>query len=233
MLFRSAVGGYREGFENGMAGWEAFKDENGATSIQCGITADASMEGNASLLIDFSVVQDGWATCGVNFEAAQDWTTSQGIHLNLLAEPTEAILHVDVYAGSPENRQTYYYALQPVVSNDWTTLEIPWSTFKRVEWEENAGQPLQNTDQILGIAIGIPSAGTGTVWLDDLNLLEEASTVVEQPPVVELEPDEPASTPEKKSGLPICGGAAALPLAAVVVTLGAKNRSLVKNSHQE
>ena len=214
--------GYAESFEQGASGWEGFFDEGGRTTLNCETATDRAFAGAQSLKMSFDVMPDGWATCGVGFESIQNWSASEGLNFAVQGEADGATIHVDVYAGSSDARETYYVDLDTSsLGTDWTILQIPWAQFKRVEWEENGGQVFAKPDQVLGIAFGVPSEGAGTLWVDDIQL----AGVMDAPAAetVVTEPMDAAETDENltsdKRGLPFCGGAAALPLAALVLSL--------------
>ncbi len=214
---------FAENFESGLLIWEAYSDESGQTMLECELI-DGGYAGSKSLQLQFDVAQDGWATCGISLAEPQNWSSASGV--SMMINPSGGIFHVDVYAGSAEDRQSYYFPLDaPGDGSGWTQLSLPWEAFKRVEWEENAGQPLTTSDRILGIAFGMPSEGQGTLQVDEITLF---SGDVDQPVVVPTaqasEPqviEETEETPARK-GLPFCGGAAALPLLAVIMAVRKK-----------
>ncbi len=227
----SVTEGYQEGFEGGMGNWVAYKDESGGTTLDCQVTGDLASEGGQSLRLDFDVAAEGWATCGVDFADGADWSGAGGLTFSLRSEGLEAPLHVDLYTGQGDSRASYYYSLSPSDSDQWSQVSIPWAEFRRVDWEEDAGQPLSSAAQVSGIAFGMPSQGRGTLWVDDIRLLGSGEPVVAQENVSEAAPDneEPETeedTPRRRFRLPFCGGAAALPLGALVMTVVSRRRKV-------
>ena len=228
-LMQAQTGGFSESFESDTEGWEAYNDEGGSTRLDCAASSDKSFGGTQSLKLDFDVAQDGWATCGITFESVQDWSSSQGLSFAALVNAPGTVLHVDVYAADGEERESYYFALSSSdASDEWTTVQIPWSEFKRVDWEENAGQPFTAADQVTGIAFGIPSQGEGMLWVDEIQLLGDESAVVNEE-VATLAPQGEETTEEAPQGrfkLPICGSAFVLPLLAFGMALLIKRKIL-------
>ena len=228
-----------ETFETGAHGWEVFHDEGGATRLTCA-PGSTRARGMQSLQLDFDVAQDGWATCARMFDTPQDWNAGMGLSFTLQAAAPGATIHVDIYSGTGDQRESYFYALPvPAEADDWTTVVIPWSGFHRVDWEENAGAAFAKPDQVSGIAFGFPSQGSGTLWVDDLMLLGSApETDAEMPlmpgEVVDLgeaqpeqsmeEPMEGESSSDNKAINPICRGPFALPLALAAWGLWRKKR---------
>ena len=231
-LMQVQTGGFSESFESGADRWEAYNDEGGSTRLDCATSSDESFGGTQSLKLDFDVAKDGWATCGITFEGAQNWGSSQGLSFAVRANAPGAVIHVDVYAAAGEERQSYCFALPSSDSGgEWTTVQIPWSEFKRVDWEENAGQPFASTDQVTGIAFGIPSQGQGVVWVDEIQLLGDESAIVNEQEATQAPQAEEAgeTTEESPQGgfrLPICGSVFILPLLMIGAALLVKRRYL-------
>jgi hypothetical protein len=235
------VGGvFNEDFESGAEGWEAFHDEGGATMLTCAPTSERASEGMHSLQLAFDVAQDGWATCARMFDSPQDWSVSQGLSFALQASAPGAAVHVDIYSGTGDQRESYYYALEaPADADEWSTVVIPWSSFQRVDWEENAGAAFAKPGQVSGIAFGFPSQGSGTLWVDDLKLLGGAPDAEAEMPLmpgeaVELgeaqaeegeEAVEGEVSSENRGTNPVCRGPFALPLGLAAWGLWMKKRS--------
>lgn len=227
--------GYQEGFEGGMGAWVVYKDESGGTSLECQVTDERAVEGGQSLRLDFDVAADGWATCGVDFSDGADWSGANGLIFSMQSAGLDSPLHVDLYTLEEDGRASYYYTLSPSASDQWIQVSIPWAEFRRVDWEEDAGQPLTGTAQVSGIAFGMPSKGRGTFWVDDIRLLGSGEVVSAQENAFEEEsdmeqPETEEDTSRSRFRLPFCGGAAALPLGALVMTVLSRRRSVNRNS---
>jgi hypothetical protein len=216
---------------------EAFNDEGGKTSMTCAVSSDQARGGAQSLRLDFNIEANGWATCAHYYDAPQDWSSGQGLSFLLRSASAGQIMHLDVYAGSGGQNETYYYALElpPDSVNAWIPIELRWEDFHRAEWEENAGAAFEKSALVNGFAFGFPTyqdaPNVGTIWVDDLSLLGSGSAP--QPtiapanePTDQSAPEpttEPAVTPTPepdqdsgKGGLP-CAGSAILPLGFVIL----------------
>ena len=229
--FPSTTGLFNDGFESRETAWEANVDETGKTQISCKVVDDQAHQGSQALRITYQVAAEGWATCSRFFESPQNWKTAGGLSLAIQPGAAGGKLHIDIYAGSPDSQESYYYVYEtPAKTDGWTVLTIPWDAFKRVEWEENAGSSFSKTSQVLGMAIGFPGEEAqttgGTLWVDDIQLIEppggetakiapttppEAGQPAQPPPV---QPEKTAQ-PLNKGGLPVCSGALVLPLVLV------------------
>lgn len=209
-------------------GWRAYFDETSETRIVCAPTTETACNGARSLQVDFDVPAAGWATCALSFDDAQDWRGAQGVSFNLHAEQGGLHFNVDIYAGDRDNPGTYVYTVEtpPESAAGWVQVTLRWDDFRRIEWEENAGMPLQDPAAIHGIEIGISALedapSTGRLWIDDLTLTsgETAETLVEIPPVVTQpappisdEADQPKVDAPERSGP--CTSAFVLPLLAI------------------
>jgi hypothetical protein len=228
----SVSGSVLDDFEAELSPWEAFNDESESSQMLCYHSAENAFNSSQSLQLDFAIPAGSWGTCTQFFEAPMDLSSYEGMLFQLRAAEPGAWMHVDVYAGQEGARETYYYELQiPEGSaSDWQEVRIPWSSFLRAGWEENAGQPFSKPDEVSGIAFGFPEimdgVNEGTVWVDDLQLFtssvesippEEPQQPVEEEPMEEeaAESEEPA---ESKPGLPFCGSAALIPLSLFAVS---------------
>ena len=227
----AAAGSFADDFESELAGWQAFTDENGVTQLTCNIDNQGVYAGGGSLQMQFNIAPDGWATCARYFDSAQDWSSFNGLSFALRSAEPGSVMHVDLYAGTPESQESYYHTIEMTTgSDDWVMITIPWQDFKRVDWEENAGTPFSNTNNVLGIAFGYPGSSdplnSGTIWIDEVRLLGEASPAVQQenqpgaePPAIDEEsPPEETPARERRINFPLCGGAIALPLALLAST---------------
>ena len=220
------ISGYETDNPPGTNGWEPFWDEATPTSMDCTPDSSDSYHGTRSLLLDFDVAPGGWATCALFYDSPQNWGSGEGLTFYLHASEPGLIFDVDIYAGSPENQQTYAYTIETTHESvsDWISIAIRWSDFHRVEWEENAGTPFSSLESVMGMAFGFSTytdaPNLGTIWVDDLSILGRV-VATEAPPTVE---EIPAAEEDESTGRGIlpCGSAIALPI--VLVWLGTHNK---------
>jgi hypothetical protein len=79
------------------------------------------------------------------------------------------------------------------MERNWAAVAIPWSDFRRVEWEENPGESFSGPERISGLAIGFGTEEEGiegTVWVDDLGWLGMEAAPVQSVGDERLIPDE-------------------------------------------
>ncbi len=213
-----------DGFEDDSWLWEVYREEMDSLVMDC-----QKLDG--SLKLSFSIPAGGWGTCGHDFEASQDWSGFNGISFRLLTEQGGGRMHVDLYTGSGDIRQSYVHEMDiPATGSDWNQIEIPWQNFTRVAWEENAGAVFDQASEITGIAIGFPeiegTTNSGTIRVDDLQLLGEGieTDTISEAPADELAPNTSEEAPEQaespgqeepKAANPLfglCGGGILLPV---------------------
>ncbi len=181
----SKIAGLLDDFESGppsgASGWEGYFQDNTDTRLICTPEAGNAHSGAASLKFEFDVSVNSWATCGFYFNDVQNWSAGQGISFYLRASHANLPIDVNLYGGSPGARSSYIFRLQtpPGSVNDWSLVEIPWTSILRVEWEENPGTPI-NPAEITGFSIGLSTPEqeriSASLWLDDLSLLSETTT---------------------------------------------------------
>ncbi len=160
----------------GASGWEGYFDEATDTTLDCSPNAEAAHSGANSLRFKFDVAVNSWATCGFYFTQPENWSAAQGISFHLRADRPGLPLHVDLYGGAPGALTTYYHAIETTQESvdGWIRVELRWEQILRAEWEANPGKPF-DPNAVTGFSIGLATGETGridgTVWLDDLKLL--------------------------------------------------------------
>jgi len=212
---------FEAGSPAGTNGWEGFHDEATPSLMNCGPQSDQAMNGSASLMLDFDIAPNAWGTCALMFDSAQDWSGSEGISFYLHADPAGLVFDIDVYAGTPDNRESYLFTLEaPVESAEgWIPVTLAWSDFHRVSWEENAGEPFAKPAEILGLAFGASTypdtPNTGTLYIDDLSLsgggLPDTVPAGADPSGSQENTAQGNEESGRRRGLP-CGGAFILPV---------------------
>ena len=222
--------GVIDDFESGAQGWESFNDGSASTSMACGAESGSGRAGS-SLRLDFNIAANGWGTCARMYDSPQDWSAGEGLSFYFTVEQAGLLFDVDLYAGTPENREAYLYTIEvPAESaSGWIPMELRWEDFHRAAWEENADAPFAKANEVVGIAFGmttLPDApNVGSFRVDDIAFLGAGSAPVVLPdPGQPAEPEatEPAQEPARR-GLN-CGGSALVPFALVGTVLWMRRR---------
>ncbi len=229
---------------SGTNGWEEFWDEATATTIACVPVSGEAYHGNHALQIDFDVAANSWATCTLFYENQQDWSQTEGLAFYLHSGQAGLVFNVDLYAGTPEEQETYFYTIEapPDSAVGWIPVELRWEEFHRVDWEADAGAPFTSPERIIGLAFGFntypDTPNTGTIWVDDIQPLGGAGAedleqaAVSPAPIIETaeKPAEVSTESAGEAGEPgagggrLCPSAVAAPLLVVVSALWLRKR---------
>lgn len=201
------VGGVIDDFEAGppmgSQGWIAYWDEGTGTTINCASDSSMASSGSASLHIDFNIVPGSWATCALMFDQPQNWSAAQGVAFDLHASEASLIFDVNAHEGTPDSQASYVFIRETVPESvdGWVRIEIPWSSFNRVEWEEDDGTPLDPA-QIMGFTLGFATytdaPNIGTIWIDNVQLLSSAAGEPQAPAPTEIVESEPPVKDEQQ-----------------------------------
>jgi len=157
----------------GRSDWESYFEDNKDTKLICGKNATIAHDASTSLKFNFDVAMNSWATCGIYFDAVQNWSAGKGVAFYLRSDKANAPYEIELFGGTPDARTTYVYWTEtpPESVNGWARIEIPWSEILRVDWEENPGAVF-DPKTVTGFAIGISTPENarqnGTLWMDDL-----------------------------------------------------------------
>jgi hypothetical protein len=216
----SRISGVIDDFEGGPIAeaeyWVAFWDESTPTTITCSVDLSQFRNGAHSLLLDFNVAANSWATCELSYWQPQVIRAGEGLSFSLHANQPGLAFDVLVFGGTPDTRETFVYSVKTVPESitDWVTIEIPWSHFHRADWEADAGAPFQTPDQFTGVAFGFNGLETknleGTLWIDDLEIIDAAPTAPEAPSDAPQD-QAPQTQDEKEPGSPLpCPGSVGL-----------------------
>lgn len=214
-------------FESGAQGWESFDDGSASTSMACGAESGSGRAGS-SLRLDFNIAANGWGTCARMYDSPQDWSAGEGLSFYFTVEQAGLLFDVDLYAGTPENRETYLYTIEAPAESaaGWIPMELRWEDFHRADWEENAGAPFAKANELVGMAFGmntLPDApNVGSLRVDDIALLGADSAPLVEPAA--NPPAEPEATEETRQRGLNCGGASIVPLALIGLAFWQKRR---------
>ena len=192
---------FEGGAPAGTEGWQAYWDEATSTAIQCGPDASGAHGGRQSLLVNFNVAPNSWATCALMYQQLQDWRSLTGLSFFVHAPRPGLVFDINVYRGASEDRQTYLFTLETVQADvdGWRQVSLTWDQFLRADWEADPGTPLDAV-QVQGLSVGFntfpDTPNTGAVWVDDLQFTGAQAAQPAAPTPALAAPTEPASPPE-------------------------------------
>ncbi len=231
----AVIDDFEGGNPAGTGGWQVYRDEATPTTLTCATEAGTAYSGANSLMLDFDIQPNAWATCNLFYDSAQDWSGSAGLTFYLHAAQPGLIFNVDLYAGSPDAQETYAYTIEtPAESAEgWVPVALYWGDFHRVDWEEDAGEAFAKPGQILGLAFGMntyaDTPNTGIIWVDGLGLMNGAGAVAEAPAQqADADSAESEDEPSGRRALP-CGAGFLLPAVLIVFGLGRNHRKEIRD----
>jgi hypothetical protein len=213
-------------------GWQAYHDETADNRITCSPSGDRAHGGSQALQIDYAVAAGSWATCDLRFDSVQDWSATDGLTFFLQSSRVGLPYHVDIFTGTHEQTNGYVYVGEtpPDSAGGWSQINLGWGDFHRVEWEENAGSPLEKPASVVGLAFGFSppeAAQEGTLWIDDLALssgaVSEAIPSDSAPTAEAGAPPDETARESRGFQLP-CASSLALPLAVFGASWAARKR---------
>lgn len=215
-------GGLIDNFENdnppGINGWEAFIGDPNSTSMQCTAVGGEAFAGERSLVVDFDVAANDWATCALMYDSGQDWSAGEGITFMLRASQPGLVFDVDLHSGGSDALQTYHFTIETTAESaeGWIPISLRWEDLTRVDWEENAGSPFSNPENVSGMAFGVSTYAdtnnTGTIWVDEIALLGENSAIADHSAAEPGELITPESGDTRRGFNLPCGMALILPV---------------------
>ena len=204
-------------------GWQGYWDEAVATSMQCAPGNGAVHEGSNALQMDFNVLPESWATCVLFFDTPQNWSGADGISFYYQASQAQLVYDLIVYTAPAQDDESYEFVIEtvPDSQNGWVRLDVPWENLLRSEWQANGGTPLSAPNQVSGFGFGFTTytdaPNIGTIWVDDIQLLEGGAVSEQEEQPVEVEEEQPGEQvyyeeqeTEEGRGPSFCGGSAAL-----------------------
>jgi hypothetical protein len=225
------VDDFEGGALSGTSGWEPAWDASTSTTITCALSSEDAYAGGQALQVEFDVATESWATCGLFFDALQDWSSDDGLTFFMRATQPGVNFELNLYATEGDQQESYQYGLTTSgeSTETWVPLTVRWTDLQRVEWEENAGETFAKPERVQGLAFGFSATedapNTGMIWIDDLHLIRGESVDVQEPPESE------GSSVENPRQLLPCGGSAT-PLLAAALVWGLQRRRTRKSAAQ-
>jgi beta-glucosidase len=157
---------YTESFDD-TTNWKAFAGPKSSVEV----VADQSekTEGSASLKKTFSV--EDWGGIGFELTERPAWNINSSIAFQIKGDGSLNKISFEITDDGGERFNKILY----VTSNDWQTIEIPLKDLiRRKDWQP-AGVPDDGLTltQVEGISFSIAGKGKGTIYLNDLKLVNK------------------------------------------------------------
>lgn len=212
--------------------WEASTSGPDAT-MTCGVAPDVTREGNPVVGMAYEIADGNYADCGQYFEAAQDWSGSEGFGVWIRAEkPGDLIFTVLMGRPGAVSPFDVTFDVTEACCQDWTYTFLPWSDFAQAPWAEAGSADVLDPAQIAGYGFTLDAYGgdrAGTLLLDVVGPTRTGATApLESEEVTEEAPEmEPPLAEEPEDDSPaggLCPGSMALPVIVGGVVLALQKR---------
>ncbi len=155
---------------------ESYFADGSDTTTACSLDDTVAYEGSASLKFYFDVAPNAWASCSSSFNSVMDWSAGQGVAFYVHTDRANMIYEIYLFGGPLGAHETYLYELTTPLNSfyDWERVELYWDDFRRADWEENAGTPV-NPASVIGFAFTVSAPQdarlAGTLWIDDFQVI--------------------------------------------------------------
>jgi hypothetical protein len=170
-------------------------DTDGLTSsISCTPDTGLTNFGRSSLLVNYFLGENGYASCANLFDAHLDWSDQDGVGFYLRSDRAGQAIILLVFSGPLDNAVPFEARFESSAAsvNAWDRMEFTWDAFSKSEWYGEEGGNHIDPEQIVSIVLSLESeAGTqGQFWVDGL------SPLVSSPNLAPPEKEEPVTAPQ-------------------------------------
>jgi hypothetical protein len=167
------AGAVLEDFE-GAACQDAWSGWSDNEKLTCEVAGETVYNGEGALAITFDLGADQYGGCGTSYLSPQDWSAAEGIRFYLRSTEAGQRLAVYVFVADAETGTPFELPMT-TPGPEWTEVVITWDELAKSEWAGDAGVSAFDPARVQGVAFDLgdwESAQAGTVWLDDLALIE-------------------------------------------------------------
>jgi len=232
--------GVIDGFDDDQIEYWSDADSSGST-LTCALDPQTAQQGS-SLHLEFSLVAQGYASCGRGLEPVQDWSAGEGLALSVHSK--HAGLKVGLIVYSDKTPFEVYFTTNAESVNGWAFYRFAWDEFSRAPWSTegtlSAIDPRKMTD--FGVTINSEQKVSGELWVDQLALIGRATAsqtptnAPTRPPAQPTRPQpvatqpqaQPPTQPAPAKGPGLCPSAGLFPLAALF-WLGKRRRPAARS----
>jgi len=163
-------------FEEGLTGWEVFKDDSkSGTSLGFALNKSDKAGGIGSLSIQYHLPPQSWATCAKVFSESRSLKSWNGISFKVKGGGD---FHVFLYEKEQNGdgllifeRKLRHVDRKPDV---WTEIRTPWKEFRQPEWQGDPSVTFK-PEEAKGLAFHFTSTTEGEkgeVHIDDVMLFK-------------------------------------------------------------
>ena len=170
----------------------------GTTSFTC-TSGQPGHDSAQAMQLTFEVGADSYAGCGTDVDPGQ-WGNARGLSFSWQADQPGLAVSVGVGMEDPTQIDpnagsvTPFHIELPTPGEEWTPVTLAWDDLAKPEWVGEGGVDTLDPAHIIALNFYVLGGQSGSVWVDDLQLMVEAS-VAEAPgsPVIQYFYSEEAS----------------------------------------
>ena len=175
-----AAGPVIDDFESGdfEARWWSDIGE-GTTSFTCA-SDQPGHDSAQAMRLTFEVGADGYAGCGTDVDPGQ-WGNARGLSFSWRADQPGLAVSVGVGMEDPTQTSpdaggvTPFDVELPTPGEEWTPVTLAWDDLPKPEWVDEAGVDTLDPAHIVALNFYVSGGQSGSVWVDDLQLMVESS----------------------------------------------------------
>jgi hypothetical protein len=183
----------------------------GTTSFTCAPDQPGHDSAQA-LRLTFEIGADGYAGCGIGIDLGQ-WQDARGLSFSWRADQPGLPVIVGVGIEDPTQTSpdaggvTPFDVELPTPGEEWTPVTLAWDDLAKPEWVGKGGVDTLDPAHIIALNFYVLGGQNGSVWVDDLQLMVEASVAeaaAATPAVAPAAPptDTPAAPPTDTPAAP-------------------------------
>ena len=183
----------------------------GTTSFTCA-PEQPGHDSAQALRLTFEIGADGYAGCGIGIDLGQ-WKDTRGLSFSWRADQPGLPVIVGVGIEDPTQTSpdaggvTPFDVELPTPGEEWTPVTLAWDDLAKPEWVGEGGVDTLDPAHIVALNFYVTGGQSGSVWVDDLQLMVEASVAeaaAATPAVAPAAPptDTPAAPPTDTPAAP-------------------------------
>jgi hypothetical protein len=183
----------------------------GTTSFTCA-PEQPGHDSAQAMRLTFEIGADGYAGCGIGVDLGQ-WQDTRGLSFSWRADQPGLPVIVGVGMEDPTQTSpdagdvTPFDVELPTPGEEWTPVTLTWDDLTKPEWVGEGGVDTLDPAHIIALNFYVLGGQSGSVWVDDLRLLVEASVAeatAATPAVAPAAPptDTPAAPPTDTPAAP-------------------------------
>jgi len=131
-----------------------------------------------AMRLTFEIGAEGYAGCGMSIDPGQ-WEGTRGLSFSWRADQPGLAMAVGVGMADPTQTNPDVGGITPFDADltpgeEWTSVTLAWDDLGKPEWVGEGGADTLDPAHIVALNFYVGNEQSGSVWVDDLQLLGEA-----------------------------------------------------------